>query len=366
MKRALLFLLLLCNINIVAKTKIPEINEISGIEILLASGSDASINTKYGHTFIRLLDHDDIWSNDTVMSFGYEVIPNQNKLDAIKEILKTTYGEFPLVMNVTTLGQLWTRYEVNENRNIHRHIVPTNQTIRNEISNTLKEWKNSPNLLGGYTVLSNNCIGKLEELLKRSGVPLRVTSIVKPMSIHKYLVESNVSFMAPVKFNSKENILREFGLSEHKRHIFSKEEFQKILKNYSDHELKQLLAFNIKLNLSMIRKIRTSRGVYLNKKSFDKLVGIKKLPQSIYENCGDHSLCIEEKIQLLELSLGSSYIEELKDSLNMIKTTFKKKVKRKIRAKLRYQSTPFHKVDSPYSPEYLREFQIAKKILLDK
>lgn len=286
--------------------------EIIGIEVILAGASDRSINSRFGHAFLRLVDNDKRWSNDIVFSFGFEVDPN-NPLSKIDEIKSSIKGDFPLVMNKTFLGELWNRYELYEVRNLSRHIIPTTAESRELLIENLKENLESNKDLGRYSLLSRNCLTVVVELLKDSEIPLRTRGTIMPTSINKLLFESGLSWLTPFKFKSKKEVIASLGLT----NIFSyftEEEFSDILANWSDENIKVLLAYQFKLNVNMLQRIRSERGLKNSRQETEKIIGHEKLSPLLYQVC-ESRVCHENKYQYIGNKFGQKKLKEIKLSL---------------------------------------------------
>lgn len=279
-----------------------------GVEILLAQDSSSSMNTRFGHSMIRLVDEDEIWSNDLVFSFGYEVVESDPAASKLSEIFGAISGNYQLKMNIMTLGEAWNRYELSEQRNLSRVILATNSQIRKKIVETLMSWSERPELLGNYSLLGNNCVSILIDLLKNAGVPLRRTGIIKPNSFVRNLYESGATWMAPLKFKSKKSVLKELQLEESDLSLpFTENQFVRILATWTEEEIQTLLAYNIKLSTKMIREIRRLRGIALNRETIELRIGHQQLPKLAYSLCNSNE-CSANKREALRTRLGDEYL----------------------------------------------------------
>ncbi len=257
---------------------------------------------------IRFIDNDDSWSNDIVVSFGYEVRQDEQK-GRFSEAISAIRGGHQLTMTTTTLGEVWNRYELGQARNLSRVVVPTNENIRREILQKIERWNIQPEELGNYTLLGNNCVSVIVDLLKESGVPLRKSSVLRPNAFTRNLFESGATWMAPLHFKSKLQVLKNHQIEiDSTSTPFSEVEFERIINKYSDHDILELMVFNLKLTTRMIRRIRSERGLSLSNKSFEEIAGHRKLPNDVYELCEEIS-CTEKKKNTMASHAGPEYIK---------------------------------------------------------
>lgn len=163
---------------------------IVGIEVIIAAGSDNEAYSKWGHAMLRFIDNDKDFSNDLVLSLAAWV--NTPVLDKWKGLK----GDYPMSVSIRPLGEFWKEYLTGEKRPLNRFIIPTNNKLRKNLISTIQNWattEEGKKELGSYTFLSNNCAGALSHLLAKSGFPTNFFQAKIPTHFEGWLNKSLLS-----------------------------------------------------------------------------------------------------------------------------------------------------------------------------
>jgi hypothetical protein len=294
------------------------IDDIDGIEIIVAGGDKTRFYSRFGHGLLRLKRKNGQFQNDYLISF----LANQDesKIEYIDGITGK-YGVFPYT---DTFGKFWNEYTLNENRPLYRYIISTNSEKRKKIIQTLLNWIENPAIIGSYTFLNNNCAGIVVNLLIESGFsyPIGMKTRI-PTNLGDYL---NAGWISPYpalvmqNFNDVKNKLltslrtspdetfNDLSLWQNKDAVaiieknFSEFEILKILINF-----KNLMPNNIRLNLLKNHNFRNS------KIKLEDVLEYKEAPLTLYQLCKDDE-CAKNLVLKLEsvfdkLTLRNSYLK---------------------------------------------------------
>ncbi|RZF21464.1 DUF4105 domain-containing protein [Halobacteriovorax vibrionivorans] len=109
---------------------------IIGLELIIASSSWSNIESGFGHTMLRFVDDIGTESDDVVLSFVANV--DSVKLNYVKGI----FGGYPVFPQVKSLRLFMDEYNNRQKRDLDRYIIISNEEIRNNVINELKEqWR---------------------------------------------------------------------------------------------------------------------------------------------------------------------------------------------------------------------------------
>lgn len=109
-------------------------NQIQGIELIIAQGTDEQVQSKFGHALFRFVDNDDDPGNDITISFVADV--NGPKASNVSGVIGK-YGVYP---EVKSLRLFIKQYVKNQSRPLERFLIPSNKEMRNSLIQSLHEW----------------------------------------------------------------------------------------------------------------------------------------------------------------------------------------------------------------------------------
>lgn len=161
---------------------------IIGFEVWLAGSSLNQIESSGGHIILRFLDDNTNHLDDTLVTFI--MLP----LEA-NSIYSKAFGGFQLVPMIQSMSEVLITYMKNENRSIHRYIIPANSQRIDLLKRTISQLTSAPNLLGDYHFFTNNCMTGLIKLLKQSGFPVLHGAMADlPMNMNRWLSFNFLNF----------------------------------------------------------------------------------------------------------------------------------------------------------------------------
>ena len=138
-------------------------SRIKGVEIIIADKAQ-NIASRFGHGLLRLVDDDNSWFNDPVISFS------ALSYDKKYSIRKSIFGGYEVTPQVQTLYEFWKQYTENEERDLKRYVINLNEDQLDKFLDTLFHYLQEPELLDDYKFLSNNCIGVITKIFVKAGL----------------------------------------------------------------------------------------------------------------------------------------------------------------------------------------------------
>lgn len=263
-------------------------NEIVGVEVIIAAGTDSAVYSKWGHALLRFVDNDGIWSNDITLNFV--ALVNTPKLSLFKGVT----GGYEVLPEIKTLYDFWLQYVQTEDRSLERYIIPTTPELVKKLLATLKSWREDSSKLGNYKFIGNNCVGVLSKLLSESGIiPSHKKAIVPTnfgtkldemfLSPFEKLVVKSPFYILPKVANlldiSPDELLN--GTS------WPNDATEKLFANLSNDEL-MFLYQSVPLlpddvSSAILKKINDKT----NSKNFKSFLGFAPVPETLYHMCFD-------------------------------------------------------------------------------
>lgn len=296
-------------------------DEIIGLEVIIASGTDEQIFSKYGHALIRFVNKNGLWANDIMISFVADI--DTAKVDYARGL----NGGYKVAMEALTVHQYWNQYIVQGGRSLSRYIIPTSKVQILNVINQVQKRLQDPSSLGGYKFLTKNCASLLSQLLIDSGFPYSTNRTNVPTSIPSWLDSSLVNIYPKIEVKSKKDI---FDRAIKMLNI-SQENFERgkdwpenaaevLLDNLNASEIKiiynEVVMIPLDVYATLIKKVNYNSG-----QSFDQVFGFEKIDSRLYKTCQDVS-CVSE-IRGLEQSIWSPItLENRQKQLNFIKENF--------------------------------------------
>src|SRR5690606_38879202 len=146
-------------IDIVAKNR----SRIKGLEIIIADRTD-EVASRFGHGLLRLVDDDETWVNDPVISFSALSYEENYSLR------KSIFGGYAVLPQLMTFYEFWGMYTEREERDLKRFVINLEGKDLDRVLDKLFFYLDNPELLDDYTFLSNNCIGVITKIFVEAGV----------------------------------------------------------------------------------------------------------------------------------------------------------------------------------------------------
>lgn len=255
------------------------VESIIGLEILIAAKGSA-LESRFGHTFLRLVDNDDNVLNDWVIGFAADI--NEPKLSAVKGL----NGSYKVVLTVMPFFEVLSEYSINQNRAIDRYPLVLEakdlQEFRDLLKSKLKKKEEQP-----YTFLNNNCANLMISLFIEAGWPHFSNGKRFPLGVSKWALRSHLSPFPALRIESKKNRVQ-----------------SAVLKFRNSNELSQLSIGD--MNALLILQEDLDENVRQNLKnelkskneipSLSSAFEIERLPNLVYQLCSSTS-CISDQLR---------------------------------------------------------------------
>ncbi|MFP5386350.1 MAG: DUF4105 domain-containing protein [Bacteriovoracia bacterium] len=161
-------------------------NRIKGVEIIVADRAE-NIASRFGHGLLRLVDDDNSWFNDPVISFS------ALSYDKNYSIRKSIFGGYEVTPQVQTLYEFWKQYTENEERDLKRFVINLNGNDLDKFLDTLFKFMQEPELLDDYKFLSNNCIGVITKIFVKAGLTQSNKIAKIPSKVSGWIEKNNLS-----------------------------------------------------------------------------------------------------------------------------------------------------------------------------
>jgi hypothetical protein len=159
---------------------------IIGIELLVTDQGEALVS-KFGHSLVRLVDDDQFWANDIVISFVADSGGEGTNL------LRGISGGYKVTADIKTLNQLWNYYTANENRGFLRYPLALSFDQRGSFLTHLYSLLEQNESFGDYKFFTNNCVTVLSKLFIDSGISLTDDKQFLPTSMNQW-IDNNLVF----------------------------------------------------------------------------------------------------------------------------------------------------------------------------
>ena len=157
-------------------------DQIIGIELIVAAGSNTALESHWGHALLRFVSWANSWAQDYVLEFVANV--NESKA-SIRKGLTGGYASIPEFDSMKSDRQ---EYVTEEKRDLMRVIIPTSPEMRAKVVQTLLKWITHPaENFKNYTFLDNNCGGMMTRFLQDAELPYEGIRARIPSHIPRYL-----------------------------------------------------------------------------------------------------------------------------------------------------------------------------------
>lgn len=213
---------------------------IKGLEIIIADRTDQAAS-RFGHGLLRLVDDDNTWVNDPVISFSALSYKEHYSLR------KSIFGGYSVLPQLMTFYEFWGMYTEKEERDLKRFVINLSAEDLDKFLDKLFFYLKNPDLLDDYTFLSNNCIGVITKIFVEAGLTKNKKIAKIPTSVHKWITSNDLSHYPELtmkNYSSLNKRIESFNLSE-----MSNQELQK---NFSLSELNYLYFQSSELSESQV------------------------------------------------------------------------------------------------------------------
>jgi len=299
-----------------------ESNNYSGSEVFCHSPLENNGLNLYQHCYIRLIHKDDYYK-DIAVNFQVQTSTGNNLLESIPLVI----GAYPMKIYIQSFSEVWSKYFFSGEVQSFRAIINTNQTQLNSLINEIHRLHLDPELIGKYTLLSNNCVGAIVKLFKNSNIiEDNINSEFHPKDFSNWLIDNKVTYLPIQKISPnliKNELVRIFGLTVEKLALSKNWPLNSfdILQNnfYIDRsELKRIKLFRVLLysdvNMPLsLRKKLSSLYKLKSSDSYAKLSSLAQLPTFYYE--GDSFYNQQNQFHFSSEDLLNFYFQHIK-SLN--------------------------------------------------
>tara|TARA_R110002072_G_scaffold534_4_gene3717 strand:+ start:1168 stop:1890 length:723 start_codon:yes stop_codon:yes gene_type:complete len=154
--------------------------DFQGIEVVYVQAGETYYQW-LGHVLIRFVGSGKIPEED----YGVSFIANFN--DYNLDNLKAYYGGYTVLPIIDNWGNYLKDYVVKEKRYMDRYIFPVNESVKNKIKETLKDWIVNPENAGTYSFRRNSCTALLLKLLAAGDKEVDGAKIAFPVEVVPYL-----------------------------------------------------------------------------------------------------------------------------------------------------------------------------------
>lgn len=134
-----------------------------GIELWVAGPNHEQLASSWGHAQMRLIGSGSQPGRDLVVTFVAQTPLNL-------EYLKGVRGDYPVVVQVSTVEDVLQQYVVKENRSIYSLIVPSTAVRRKALIQEIQRFHREAGQNGAYYFYGRNCAGVLQEVLAEVGI----------------------------------------------------------------------------------------------------------------------------------------------------------------------------------------------------
>lgn len=186
----------------------PEFNpdHVVGFEVLVLGACDGSFDCSAGHSFLRLVGTDGA-AEDKVLTFSTNGPSPVGIVDNLKFTARAVVG-LPLTQDLMNFSGVVRSYVFQEKRTILRIPLQLSSLVKSKILENIESIVLSQRERGldpaGYSVLFNNCAGKIVQLLNQSGVPRELFGFAIPVNLPAHLHRTYVALYPPIEVDVRE------------------------------------------------------------------------------------------------------------------------------------------------------------------
>lgn len=266
-----------------------------GLEVIVADKGEGGAS-RFGHTLLRFVDNDSNPTNDFILS----VVAKTDSINA--SVIKGIKGDYPIWLNIRTLGEYWEEYVSIEKRPLKRYILSTDESLRSKILETLSKWvfaTDRDKVIGKYTFLKNNCTGVLYKLFVESGMEKGTFFSPKiPVKFHKWLYKNGYSIFPTILINTNHELILRLSkvLSINEADLLTGNNWPEnslflIRENFNSDEIKRILVEIQRMPTNVFKSL--ARENKFKGEELLKSMDIKTLPSNMYRIC-ENEECAKE------------------------------------------------------------------------
>lgn len=263
-------------INIISNHK----SRIKGVEIIVADRAE-NIASRFGHGLLRLVDDDNVWVNDAVISFS--ALSYEEKYSLRKSI----FGGYSVTPQVQTFFEFWNMYTENEERDLKRYVINLNEEQLDSFLSVLFKYLHNPALIDDYTFLSNNCIGVITKMFVEANLTKNKSIVKVPVKVGKWIEKNELSMYPPFVMKNSAPIKKK--ISSVDLNAMSDDE---MTKTFSYDELKYIVYNTAELSEG---KTDLIAGIIRNKgQDLDDTYSFNPVHYSLYQDISNEQQYLKE------------------------------------------------------------------------
>lgn len=291
-------------------------DDIIGLELIVADGSDGAFYSKWGHAMLRFVSASGGVFDDYIVSMVANINP-ENQITQKELIEKGLLGGFSVLPFIKTSAGFWQDYVLKEGRPLRRYIISSSPKNRHQLLVTLKKWTEHPEQIGDYTFLTNNCAGALAKLLEQSGFPKANELFAPriPTNLPDWAAWSTLSLFSPIVVENYSSIFKKsarlmnLNIKDFYAGKWPKNAIDQISK-LEDREIKQLnIVFESTPVASEIMSKAMKQHSYRSGATLEEVMGFRKIPTALYEICSDEN-CALEQLRLEKITWDETQYKE--------------------------------------------------------
>ncbi len=154
------------------KSLVANPSSIVGVE-LIKTLPGKSLESRFGHLLLRLIDNDSDSLNDVVFNFFPDYGNNGSPMFS-------ALPAFNMGLEIQPMRYFVESYVAKENRSLTRFALLTTAPMRAALAKQLKIFVDQPQERGKYTALGNSCIGIINRALRQAGILGTSDNVVRP------------------------------------------------------------------------------------------------------------------------------------------------------------------------------------------
>ncbi len=274
---------------------------IIGIEVIVAAGSDNEAYSRWGHAMLRFIDNDKDFSNDLVLSLAAWVST------PVIDNWKGLKGDYPMSVSIRPLGEFWKEYLTGEKRPLNRFIIPTNSRLRKNLISKVFSWattEEGKKELGNYTFLSNNCAGALSHLFTTSGFPTNYFQAKIPTHFESWLNKALLSPFQKLVVGNNVALINELktllNVSEEDLYRgvnWPSDSFNMINNHFSDIQIKKIMLEIPRMPGSVMRALVKIHNYRNGGARLEDVESFTYVPEALYEIC-ETAACTNSNLEI--------------------------------------------------------------------
>ncbi|MEC9283770.1 MAG: DUF4105 domain-containing protein [Bdellovibrionota bacterium] len=268
--------------------------QIRGLEYF-SSAAAQNLESRFGHTNIRLIDYDDDPLNDLVISFE-PLIPviEQSSWYKYWNATQEVYPLYPVVRPMYMQLQIVSF----QKRNFLRQAIRLTETEKSNILIALKDWVDFPDKSPYYSFQKYNCAYGLFHLFDLANIDVGERTRF-PGKLPKLLVESSRSLMEAEPSLNIEGVfdkLMKLGLANAEKSLLLQKE---ALEAFSGGDVELLMSGVLPITPNMMDQL-LSTDAYKTLKgsnqltSIDEKLNLRSYPDCYYDFSVDEKKCLDK------------------------------------------------------------------------